>query len=41
MLLDIAPDVYGTYKTMDSKGINKMNTQCMNNIRGTMVGIIL
>ena len=32
MLLDIAPDIYGMYVSMDRKGIKKLITQCMNAI---------
>ena len=41
MLLDIDPDVYGLYVTMDSKGIKKLITQCTIDIYGTMVAILL
>ena len=41
MLLDIAPDVYGTYVTTDKKGIKQLITQCMNAIYGTMLTSLL
>ena len=41
MLLDISPDLYGLYLTMDRKGIKQLITQCMNVIYGTMVEILL
>ena len=37
MLLDIAPNVYGLYVTIDRKGIKQLINQCMNAIYGTMV----
>ena len=41
MQLDIAPDVYGPCITINRKVINKLITQCMNAIYGTIVSIIL
>ena len=37
MLLDIAPDVYGKYVTMDRKGIKQLITLYMDTIYGTIV----
>ena len=41
MLLDIAPDVYGLYVTMNRNGIKQLIKQCMNSIYGTMLASIL
>ena len=41
MLLDISPDVYGLYVTMDMKGTEKLITQCMNATYGTIEESIL
>ena len=41
MLLDIAPDVYGLYVTVDRKVIKQLTNQFMNAIYGTMVASLL
>ena len=41
MLLDIAPDVYGPYVTVDKKGIKQLITRCMNAIYKIMVASLL
>ena len=41
MLLDIAPDVYGSYVTTNMKIIKQLITQCMNSIYGTMVASLI
>ena len=41
MLLDIYAYVYGTYWTMDRKGIKQIITQCINAMYGTMVASLL
>ena len=41
ILLDISPDVYGTYITTDRKGTKQLLTQCMNSIYVTMVESVL
>ncbi len=41
MLLDIAPDVYKPYVTMDRKGVKQLIVQCQNAIYGTMMASLL
>ena len=41
VLLDLSPDVYGTYGTTDRKGIKKLVTQCINVTYVTMVASLL
>ena len=41
MLVEIAPDVYKPYVTMDKKGIKQLVVQCQNAIYGTMVASLL
>ena len=41
ILVDIAPDVYGPYVTVDKKGNKQLILQCLNAIYGTMVASLL
>jgi hypothetical protein len=41
MLLDIAPDVYKPYITMDRKGLKQLIVQCQNAIYGSMMASLL
>ncbi len=41
MLLEIAPDVYGPYVTLDKNGIKQLIAQCLNALYGTMVASLL
>jgi hypothetical protein len=41
MLVDIAPDVYKPYVTVDKKGVKSLIVQCLNAIYGTMVASLL
>ena len=41
ILLEIAPDVYGSYVVTDRKGIKQLILQCQNSIYGTTTAILL
>jgi len=41
ILVDIAPDVYKDYVTVDKKGIKQLIVQCQNALYGTMVASLL
>jgi hypothetical protein len=41
MLLDIAPDTYTPYVTVDKKGVKQLIVQCLNAIYGTMMASLL
>ena len=41
MLLDIAPNIYSPYVTMDKKGVKQLIVQCLNAIYGTMMASLL
>jgi hypothetical protein len=41
MLLDIAPEIYGPYVSMDRKGNKQLIVRCLNAIYGTMVASLL
>ena len=41
ILLSIAPDVYGSYITTDSKGNKQLIVQCQNALYGTMIASLL
>jgi hypothetical protein len=41
ILVEIAPDVYGPYVTLDKKGVKQLLVQCQNAIYGAMVASLL
>ena len=41
MLLDVAPDTYTPYVTVDKKGVKQLIVQCLNAIYGTMMASLL
>jgi hypothetical protein len=41
ILVEIAPDVYGPYVTVDKKGAKQLLVQCQNALYGTMVASLL
>ena len=41
VLVEIAPDIYGTYVSTDNKGVKNLILRCHNAIYGTMVAILL
>ena len=41
VLVEIAPDIYGTYVSTDKKGVKTLILRCHNTIYGTMVTSIL
>jgi hypothetical protein len=41
MLLDLAPDAYTPYETVDKKGVKQLIVQCLNAIYGTMMASLL
>ena len=41
MLLDVAPEIYTPYVTVDKKGVKQLIVQCLNAIYGTMMASLL
>ena len=41
MLMEIPPEAYGPYVTVDKKGVSQLITQCQNAIYGTMIASLL
>ena len=41
ILLDIAPDIYGPYVTIDKKGVKRLLVKCLNALYGTVVASLL